>query len=278
MVMSVLWAWLIMSSDVSIDLLDDSSRSGALVVVCFPGPGFVANIVAHHIVETLDLEMVGSIRHPSLPQACIVKNGLSMPTVRIYSGEPVCNHESCDSVLVVVSEVQIPTDLILPLSEEFVEWSISEKAGAMLVLDSYSKAIESGHTIDDDDDSNETVKGAASTERALASLSDLGIDRMEQGAIGGLTGVILNEASRRGFDAMALLAECSGPMQGMGPDARTAARVLGRLDELLPAIKLDSEPLLEEARRIEGEINEMMSGSVNQPSGPASGGNTSMFG
>ena len=35
---------------------------------------------------------------------------------------------------------------------------------------------------------------------------------------------------------MALLAECSGPMQGMGPDARTAARVLGRLDELLPAI------------------------------------------
>lgn len=267
-----------MSSDVSIDLSDDSSKSGALVVVCFPGPGFVANIVAHHMVESLDLKMVGSIRHPSLPQACIVKNGLSMPTVRIYSGEPVCNHESCDSVLVVVSEVQIPTDLILPLSERFVEWSMSKKAGAMLVLDSYSKTIESGHTIDDNDDSDETVKGAASTERALTSLSNLGIDRMEQGAIGGLTGVILNEASRRDFDAMALLAECSGPMQGMGPDARTAARVLGRLDELLPAIKLDSEPLLEEARRIEGEINEMMSGSVNQPSGPASGGSTSMFG
>ena len=195
MVMSVLWAWLIMSSDVSIDLSDDSSKSGALVVVCFPGPGFVANIVAHHMVESLDLKMVGSIRHPSLPQACIVKNGLSMPTVRIYSGEPVCNHESCDSVLVVVSEVQIPTDLILPLSERFVEWSMSKKAGAMLVLDSYSKTIESGHTIDDNDDSNETVKGAASTERALTSLSNLGIDRMEQGAIGGLMGVFLNESA-----------------------------------------------------------------------------------
>ena len=44
------------------------------------------------------------------------------------------------------------------------------------------------------------------------------------------------------------------------------------------SIKLDSEPLLEEARRIEADINEMMSGSVNQPPGPASGGNTSMFG
>ena len=49
---------------------------------------------------------------------------------------------------------------------------------------------------------------------------------------------------------MALLAECSGPMQGMGPDARTATRVLGQLDELLQR-SLDSEPLLEEARRIE---------------------------
>ena len=144
-------------------------------------------------------------------------------------------------------------------------------ANSQWVLDDFS-------TSGSDDESNETVKGAASTPKALASLSNLGVDRMEQGAIGGLTGVILNEASRRGFDAMALLAECSGPMQGMGPDARTAARVLGSLDELLPAIKLDSEPLLKEARRIEGEINEMMSGSVNQPPGSTSGGSTSMFG
>ena len=101
---------------------------------------------------------------------------------------------------------------------------------------------------------------------------------MVQGAIGGLTGVALSECSRRGFDAMALLSECSGPMQGMGPDARTAARVLGCLDTLLPAIKLDPEPLLEEARRIEAQISEMMAGSVNQQQSPVSGGSTSMFG
>ena len=203
------------------------------------------------MVESLDLEMVGSVRHPPL-QACIVKNGLSIPT-RIYKGDAVCNHESC-GVLVVVSEVQIPADLILCLSEEFVEWSISEKAGAMLVLDSYSKTIESGHTIDDDDDSNETVKGAASTESATTL--EFGIDRMEQGAIGGLTGVILNEASRRALMRwhywQNALGQCKewGLMQNC-----TGAR---RLDELLPAIKLDSEPLLEEARRIEGG-QEMMS-------------------
>ncbi len=268
-----------MSSDVSIDLMDQSTKPGALVIVCFPGPGFVANIVGQHLIDSLELELIGSVRHTDLPPACIVKNGLSMPTIRIYTGEPVCNHDMCDNVMLVVSESQVPSNLVQSMSEGIVDLAISEKAGAMLILDSYSPTLETGHTIDDNDDTNETMKGAASTSGALATLEGMGVEKMVQGAIGGLTGVALSECSRRGFDAMALLSECSGPMQGMGPDARTAARVLGCLDSLLPAIKLDPEPLLEEARRIEAQISEMMAGSVNQQQqSPVSGGSTSMFG
>ena len=268
-----------MSSDVSIDLMDQSTKPGALVIVCFPGPGFVANIVGQHLIDSLELELIGSVRHADLPPACIVKNGLSMPTIRIYTGEPVCNHDMCDNVMLVVSESQGPSNLVQSMSEGIVDLAISEKAGAMLILDSYSPTLETGHTIDDNDDTNETMKGAASTSGALATLEGMGVEKMVQGAIGGLTGVALSECSRRGFDAMALLSECSGPMQGMGPDARTAARVLSCLDSLLPAIKLDPEPLLEEARRIEAQISEMMAGSVNQQQqSPVSGGSTSMFG
>lgn len=278
MVMSVFRSCDIMSSDVSIDLVDQKTKPGALVIVCFPGPGFVANIVGQHLIDSLGLGLIGSIRHADLPPACIVKGGLSLPTIRIYSGEPVCNHDRCDRVLLVVSETQVPPGLVQSMSEAIVGMAISEEAGAMLILDSYSASIESGHTIDDNDDTTETIKGAASTEGALDTLGGMGIDRMEQGAIGGLTGVALSECSQRGFDAMALLSECSGPMQGMGPDARTAARVLTCLDGLLPAIKLDPEPLLEEARRIEAQINEMMASSVNQQPGPMGGGSASMFG
>ena len=42
------------------------------------------------------------------------------------------------------------------------------------------------------------------------------------------------------------------------PDARAAARVIHHLDMLLPAIKLDTEPLIEEAERIEEQIKSMM--------------------
>ena len=88
--------------------MDKSTKPGALVIVCFPGPGFVANIVGQHLIDSLELELIGSVRHAELPPACIVKNGLSMPTIRIYSGEPVCNHDMCDNVMLVVSESQVP--------------------------------------------------------------------------------------------------------------------------------------------------------------------------
>ena len=148
MIISVGHSLPVMSSEVTIDLKDEKSRAGALVILCFPGPGFVANIVGQHLIESLDLKSIGSIRHPKLPPACIVKHGLSLPTIRIYSGEPICNHEICDRVLLVVSETQVPNNIILSLSEGIVGWAASEKAGAMLVLDSYSSAIESGHAIE----------------------------------------------------------------------------------------------------------------------------------
>jgi predicted ATP-grasp superfamily ATP-dependent carboligase len=42
------------------------------------------------------------------------------------------------------------------------------------------------------------------------------------------------------------------------PDARAAARIINKLDMLLPAIHLDTEPLLEEAERIEEQIKAML--------------------
>ena len=42
------------------------NSSGALLVSCFPSVGFVSSIVAHFLVEKLELELVGGVRHPKL--------------------------------------------------------------------------------------------------------------------------------------------------------------------------------------------------------------------
>ena len=53
---------------------------------------------------------------------------------------------------------------------------------------------------------------------------------------------------------MALLVEADPSY----PDARAAAKLIELLDKLLPNIKLDTEPLIEEAERIEKQIKSMM--------------------
>ena len=77
---------------------------------------------------------------------------------------------------------------------------------------------------------------------------------------------------------MAILAETNGEVgQGVIPDARAAARIIGSMDVLLPAVQLDPEPLLEEAKRIESQIREMMALHIN-PTQDIGDTQTGMFG
>ena len=88
----------------------------------------------------------------------------------------------------------------------------------------------------------------------------------------------MGECRRRRIDALAILAESDGEIgQGVIPDARAAARIIGCMDGLLPAVHLDPEPLMEEAQRIEGQIREMMAVHLN-PSQDSSIAPTGMYG
>jgi predicted ATP-grasp superfamily ATP-dependent carboligase len=94
-----------------------------------------------------------------------------------------------------------------------------------------------------------------------------------------MTGVMMGESRRRGVNTVAMLAEASGEFgNGSIPDSRAAARIINCLDKLLPAIQLDSEPLLEEAQRIEGQIREMMALQLNPGAENATGENSNMYG
>jgi len=93
-----------------------------------------------------------------------------------------------------------------------------------------------------------------------------------------MTGVMMGECRRREVDALAIIAESDGEIgQGVIPDARAAARIIGSMDGLLPAVHLDPEPLLEEAQRIEGQIRDTMALHLNPPQ-DQSNAPTGMFG
>ena len=241
------------------------NASGALVVSCFPSIGFVSSIVAHYLVDKLDLELVGGVRHPKLPPVCLVQDGKPLPPMRCYSGEPICNMERCDKIVLIASEIQVLPELNLPLADTLLDWCTENGVGATMLIDSYAQGIGQQHSIFDDDQTDETLLGIGSTDTSHETLEELGVPLLKQGVVGGITGVMMGESRRREVDVMAILAESDGEIGGSLPDARAAARIIECLDGLLPAVHLDPEPLLAEAQRIEGEIREMMAVHLNPP-------------
>ena len=241
------------------------NASGALVVSCFPSIGFVSSIVAHYLVDKLDLELVGGVRHPKLPPVCLVQDGKPLPPMRFYSGEPICNMERCDKIVLIASGIQVLPELNLPLADTLLDWCTENGVGATMLIDSYAQGIGQQHSIFDDDQTDETLLGIGSTDTSHETLEELGVPLLKQGVVGGITGVMMGESRRREVDVMAILAESDGEIGGSLPDARAAARIIECLDGLLPAVHLDPEPLLAEAQRIEGEIREMMAVHLNPP-------------
>ena len=244
---------------------DELNAEDALVVTCFPSAGFVSSIVAHYLVDRLGLTFVGGARGAGLPPVCLVQEGKPLPPLRFYAGEPICHMDRCDKVVLIASEIQVNADLTLSLADSILDWVESSGASQVMMIDSFSHGPDQAHSIFDDDESDESMLGIGSTDSAQETLEQLGVSKLKHGVVGGMSGVMLGECRRRRIDAMAILAESGGDLaNGAIPDARAAARIIERLDGLLPAIKLDTEPLLEEAQRIEEQIREMMATQLNQ--------------
>ena len=234
--------------DESIDTED------ALVVSCFPTVSMVSSIVAHYLVEHLDLQFVGGVRDARLPAVCLVQDGEPLPPIRFYAGEPQCNVDGCDKLIVVLSDIQVQGRLALPLTEALFEWSKSANIQSGILIDAFAHGVESPHELIDDDDSEETILGIGAKEENRKQLEEMGIPLLKHGVVGGMTGVMMGEGRRRGINLSAIMAEANPAM----PDARAAARIIDKLNMLFPAIQLDAEPLLEEAERIEEQIKTML--------------------
>ncbi len=265
-----------MESPPRVKVSDANDTEGALVVSCFPSVSHVSSIVAHYLIERLELQFVGGVLHPRLPPVALVHEGKPMPPVRMYAGKPVCNMERCDNVVVLVSEAPVPPPLCLPLAEALLEYSHQNGFQAGVLVDAFSHHQESGHEVMDEDDTDETLLGIGATDWAINQLKEMDIPLLEAGMIAGMSGVLLGEGRRRRLDMLCIMAEAAGGI----PDARAAARVIEKLNKMLPAITLDTEPLLEEAERIEAQIKAMIALQLGaqDDSGDDDGPNAMLYG
>jgi len=252
----------------------------AMLISCFPSVGMVSSIVAHYLIEHLDLRFVGSIRDSRIPAVCLVQDGRPMPPIRIYAGEPVCKVDMCDKVLLVVSEFKVGGELAFDLCDALLEWSDGAGISATVLIDAFAKkgsqppnSAEGEPIVEYEDTPEIDFVGVGAIQDATEVIEKMDIPLLEQGLIGGMTGVLLGEGRRAKLNMLSILVEADPRF----PDARAAAALIEKLDTLLPVVELDTTPLVEEAERIEEQIRSMMEHQLQLTEDASEGSSNSML-
>ena len=243
------------NDEVSIKLKKDVDISNAIVILGSPTVGLIGSIAGNYIANSLKLEQIGSIHSKYFVPSVLIRDSKPIPPVRIYyAGDGVCkNNKACDHLVTIVSEFPIPLPAVQPLIDELFGWTDEGNISFFL-------ALEGIKSLDKEEDQVD-VYGVGSTSKMVKTLNDYGIEKIENGLIGGFTGALLLAEAERNKDMLCMLTEAHSAY----PDSRAAGRLLEKVDDMLPGIHLDLDPLYEEAEKIEKSIRKFMEQSKSSP-------------
>jgi uncharacterized protein len=242
-----------------IDLLEykEVDLSNSMLVVAFPTVGLISSIAGHFIIDSLELDEIGTIISNQFMPASVIHKANPSPPVRIYAGEKECGPDgSCEQISVIISEFMPPWNIIKKLAEKILEWS--NKKGCKTIV-----ALEGTHAVGQKDWKKMQVYGVGSNNKMKDLLKKYKINETQEGMITGVTGVLLYEGVLMNRDVLCLLAEAHSSF----PDSRAAGNLLKKLDKMLPEIKIDPKPLYKEAEEIENNIRKFMEQS--KPTAPS---------
>ena len=226
-----------MSEQVRIIEKDKKIPSGATLLFGFPDVGLVGVIAASHLIDELSLTEVAYMDSELLPPLIVLHEGLPHSSIRIFADH---------SILLAVSEMPIPADVIYPIMKALIEWGKSKNAKMMISL--------SGIPIQDRQDAKELKAfAAASSPEALKLAQDKGIEVLTEGYMVGPQAVVLQRAADSGPPALALLSQCFFNY----PDPEAAAEVLKELEKIT-GIKVDVAKLLEKGEEIRLKARDVM--------------------
>ena len=210
---------------------------GATLLFGFPDVGLVGLIAASHLVDELSLSEVAYVDSTLLPPLIVLHEGLPHSAIRIFADH---------NVLLAISEVPIPADMIYLIMDALIEWGRSKGVKMMISL--------AGIPIQDRQDVTELKSFvAASNTEALQVAKDSGIEILMEGYMVGPQAVVLQRASNYGFSALTLLAQCYYNY----PDPEAAAEVLKSLTKVT-GIKVDVAKLLEKGEEIRLKARDVM--------------------
>jgi uncharacterized protein len=241
--------------DVSIKLKKNIDISNSLVILGFPTIGLIGSIAGNYISNSLNLERVGSINSKYFMPSVIIRDSKPIPPVRIYhADQKMCGENNlCDNLVTIVSDFPITPQIVNPLIEKILAWTDESNISLFLGLEGLKSTQKEEDKVD--------VYGVGSNSKMVEILDNYKIEKIKNGILAGFTGAFLSIETERNNDMLCMLTEAHLAY----PDSRAAGRLLEKVNEMLPGVNLDLEPLYEEAEKIESNIKNFMKQSQQMP-------------
>ncbi|MGI0132827.1 MAG: proteasome assembly chaperone family protein [Thermoplasmata archaeon] len=230
-----------MPSPLSVVDTRDESLKGAMMVVGFPTHGLVGSVAVSYLVHSLDMTQVAYCISEDFPPTVIMEEGVVSAPVRFYASKMVCGVDrSCEQLVVAISDIQPPPELLNTIARTLLDWAASKEIALVVAVE--------GQPIDDEVRGDARVVAMAN--RAASPI--LGKYRLApaNGVVTGFAGGLLLSAIGRSTPVLCLVAQAHKDY----PDARAAAKVIETINPLVPMLVLDTKPLRDKAREIEGEV------------------------
>ncbi len=223
-----------------VETLTDADPRDALVVVAFHSTGAAAAIAAQYLRKSLNLPLVGHVRSDEMAAIVTVEEGVATSPVRIFGGEVECRlDKGCPRLFIVTAEMPLEMELLDDIADAVLTWAGASRV--VVCLDAVTRQ-QSGR--------EPTVYALADDVETLRLLDPSGAEEMHGGFLVGMTAAVLGRSRDHGVHGAALVVEASEEH----PDARAAAALVTHIDPLMPEIRVDLKPLLEEAEAIEAHL------------------------
>jgi predicted ATP-grasp superfamily ATP-dependent carboligase len=210
-----------------------------LVLVGFPSQGLVGAIVASYLVPKLDMQLVATLDHPTMPPVASIREGRAHSPVQIFASTVRCGiNGNCDQLVVIRSDAAPPTEHVDEISDEILEYADQIGGDLVVTLEGAPTSSESDHVF------------AVPNLVADVDTSEIGAESFPDGALSGFSASLLTEGNSRQQHVLCLFTTVQEDM----PDAEAASRLVDVADDLVPGIRMDPEPLREEARKFERNL------------------------
>lgn len=224
---------------------EDMDLSAAMLVIGFPGTGFVGSIATGFLVDAFKLDHVASVMSDDFPPMAVVRDGLALSPMRIYAAPMVCGLDGkCSQLAVLAAEVTPKPADAYALARALLEWAARKKVREVVCVDGLQ--IEGGTAAD------LGIYGVAGGPAAKKRVEALKVKTLAEGVVSGFAGALLQLGDPLHVDVLCVLAA-----MGEGQDAEAAAKAVELLQPLVPQLTIDPEPLRRQAAAMDAQLRKM---------------------